>query len=59
MPQPGLHLGDIGTVIERVGGAGRSQRMGTEALDFLSFVQRSRNAFAQRQRVLKQHASFW
>ena len=27
MPEPFLHLGNVGVVIERVGGGGRSQRM--------------------------------
>ena len=29
MPEPGLHLGDVRAMIERVGGPGRPQRMRT------------------------------
>ena len=30
VPEPFLHLGEVGLVVERVGGGRRSQRMGTD-----------------------------
>ena len=35
MPQPFLHLGDVGLVLEGIGSGGRPQRMHAEARDHL------------------------